>query len=709
MAMFDRLFYSGPMLALFSDESRLQHMLDFESALASAEAAHGVIPRDAAETITKECRAGNLDSAALCEDCARTGNLAIPLVSQLVTVVARKNAEAARYVHWGATSQDVIDTGFVLQIREAHHLIDESLQRLSTELIAVTEKHAETMMPGRTWLQQAVPVTFGWKTAGWLDAMLRHQSRMQEIRGRVLTLQFGGAAGTLASLGPDGLGVSETLADVLGLSHPDISWHTARDRFGEVAALLGLIVSTLGKIARDISLLMQTEVAEAFEAVSGGRGSSTMPQKQNPVACAAVLAVSTRIPGLVATMLASSVQEHERGLGNWQSEWETLPELFNLCAGALERTIEMIVGLRVDSARMAANLNLTNGLVFAEAVTMALAPQIGKNSAHELVERACRKAVEQKRHLRMILHEDAALSKLIAEPELKQLFEPARYLGIARKSIDLVLARASASGVASPYPWIELGDVRIHSTWSGPVDKPVLVLSNSLGANLHMWDVQIDEFSKHFRVLRYDSRGQGHSSSAPGPYSIEDMGRDVVALLDRLGIESCSFCGLSMGGLVGQWLGLNAAPRMRKLVLCNTAAKIGSVDSWNSRIEIVRQGGIEPIASSVLERWFTPEFQQNNAETIARIRMMIESGDRSGYVACCAALRDCDLRDSVHRIQVPTMVIAGTHDPATPPTDGRWLAETIAGAQYVELNASHLSNIEAAEEFTSAVLQFLLQ
>jgi len=708
MALFDGLFYSGPMLAVFSDESRLQRMLDFESALASAEAALRVIPAGAAETIAHECRIDILNFDALKEGAARAGNLAIPMVKQLIEAVREKDPKAAGFVHWGATSQDAIDTGFILQVRDALNLLEDQLRKLCGQLAVIAERHAATLMPGRTWLQQAVPVTFGWKVAGWMDAMLRHQVRLREARGRVLTLQFGGAAGTLASLGKKGWAVSQKLASTLDLAHPDVCWHASRDRVGEVASVLGLITATLGKIARDISLLMQTEVGEAFEPAGEGRGgSSTMPQKRNPVACAAVLAAAVRVPGLVATTLTSMVQEHERGLGNWQAEWETVPEIFNLCSGALERMGELIAGLQVDSARMAANLDLTHGLVLAEAVAMELASRIGKSAAHEVVERACRVAVQEKRHLRKALMDDGEVSKLITEEELDRLFDPAQYLGTLRRSIDQVLARGSAAIAGTQRTWMELADVRVHYQWSGLADKPVLVLSNSLGTDLNLWDGQISEFSKHFHILRYDSRGHGLSSAPKGPYSIEQLSRDLVALLDGLGVESCCFCGLSIGGMIGQWLGVNARSRVRKLVLCNTAAKIGTAESWNARIDAVLEKGMEAVSSDILNRWYTPAFRTNTPEIIARSRRMLEGADLAGYVACCAAIRDADQRDAVRRINVPTLIVAGTHDRATTPAEGRSLAESIAGAQYVELNSSHLSNVEAEEAFTSAVLEFL--
>jgi 3-carboxy-cis,cis-muconate cycloisomerase len=710
MTLFDGLFYSGPMRAAFSDESRLQRMLDFEAALASAQGAVGVIPASAASTIAAECRVAIFDIPALSEAAAHAGNLAIPLVMQLTRAVSETSPEAARYVHWGATSQDVIDTGLVLQMRAAFALLDGQLSNLSASLATLVERYAATPMAGRTWLQQAVPITFGWKAAGWLDALLRDQTRLREVQARALTLQFGGAAGTLAFLGDDAWVVSEKLAQELGLAQPDISWHSSRDRIGEVATVLGLIVASLGKIARDVSLLMQTEVGEAFEAAGEGRGgSSTMPQKRNPIACASILAAAVRVPALVATMLSSAVQEHERGLGGWQAEWETLPEIFNLCAGALERTTELICGLEIDGDRMAENLELTRGLIYAEAISSALAKRIGKHAAHEVMERASRKAISGKLHLRDELLNDEAFKMEISAQELDRLFDPARYLGITSQSISRVLARSAATNAGAHRTHIDLPGVRIHYQWSGTPGKPVLVLSNSLSADMRMWEAQVTPFSEHFHLLRYDVRGHGRSSSPPGPYSIELLSRDLLDTLDALGVEDFRFCGLSMGGLIGQWLAIHAAPRIRRLVLCNTGAKIGNAEIWNSRSRAALNDGMLSMVPLMLDRWFTASYRQSHPEIELRTREMLEAANPDGYAACCGAIRDADFRGELSHIHVPCLVIAGTHDPATPPADGQFLAAHIAGAQYAELNASHLSNMEASEAFNRTVLDFLLK
>jgi len=257
-------------------------------------------------------------------------------------------------------------------------------------------------------------------------------------------------------------------------------------------------------------------------------------------------------------------------------------------------------------------------------------------------------------------------------------------------------------------PFAQLKDVRIHYDLAGPTNAPVLVFSNSLGENLSMWDPQMPVFQKAYRVLRYDTRGHGQSSVTPGPYTIEQLARDILALLDKLGIERTHFCGLSMGGQTGMWLALNASARLHKLVLCNTAAKIGTPEMWNPRIETVRNNGMKSISKAVLERWFSTEYRAKSPDAVSTTQRTLESANPDGYIANCAAVRDFDARETVAAIHVPTLVISGTHDAATTPADGRYLAERIAGATYAELNTAHLSNIEDRDRFNLEVSTFLL-
>lgn len=440
--IFDHLLGADALRPIFTDRARLQAMLDVEAALAAALGKIGAIPKSAIRPITAQCRAERLDLVALAQAAAKAGNLAIPLVRQLTLLVRGASSSAARYVHWGATSQDIIDTGLVLQLRLAIALIEADLVRLDKALAALARKHKDTVMVGRTWLQQALPITFGLKAAGWLDALRRHRERLAELKPRLLVVQFGGAAGTLASLGDKGLAAAQALAAELGLGLPPMPWHAQRDRIVEFAAWLGSLAGSLGKLARDIALMMQSEVGEVFEGAGEGKGgSSTMPHKRNPVSCAAILANATRAPGLVATVMAAQAQEHERGLGGWQAEWLAIPELTLLAGGALSLSVNLIAGLEIDVARMRANLELTNGLIMAEALSMALARKLGKEEAHRLVEAASKRAIREKRHLRDIAAADPAMVAQLKPAELARLFEPERYTGQSRAFVARLLGR----------------------------------------------------------------------------------------------------------------------------------------------------------------------------------------------------------------------------------------------------------------------------
>jgi 3-carboxy-cis,cis-muconate cycloisomerase len=436
------LFSTDAMREVFSDASRLARMLEFEAALAKAEAHVGVIPAPAAEVIAAQCDIARFDVRAIDDAMQSAGNLAIPLVAALTRNVGDVDAQAKGFVHNGATSQDAIYTGLVLQLRDALVLIDADLVGLTQALARQARKHAGTLMPGRTWLQHALPITLGVKLAAFVSALDRHRDRLERARHEDLVLQFGGAAGTLAALGSQGLAVSEALAEELGLDVPDMPWHTQRDRLSDIASILGMLVATLGKLGRDVALLAQTEVAEATEPAAPGRGgSSTMPQKRNPVGASVAVAASVRVPGLVSTMLMASVQEHERGLGNWPAEWETLPEIVMLAAGALAAMLDVAQGLEVDVERMRGNLGLTNGLIYAEAVQMALAPTIGRDAAHALVARACRRALSENGHLRDILVSEPDVVQHLGRERIDALFDPGCCLGEGSALIERALAR----------------------------------------------------------------------------------------------------------------------------------------------------------------------------------------------------------------------------------------------------------------------------
>ena len=432
---------SGPMRAVCDDAATLQHMLDFEAALARAQAATGVIPLSAAGPIAMACKAEGFDAAGLAEAATRSGNLAIPLVKALTAKVAQSDAEAARYVHWGATSQDVIDTASMLGLRAGTDALLGDIDRAIAGFASLARQHRSTAMVARTWLQHALPLPFGLKLAEYAAALHRSKKRLQRMRQDTLALQFGGAAGTLAALGDKGLMVAEQLAQDLALPLPDAPWHTHRDRIAEAASVLAILTGTCGKIARDVSLMMQTDVAEAFEPSGEGRGgSSTMPHKRNPVAAATALAAATMAPNLAATIFAAQVQDHERSAGPWHAEWPTLPTLLLVTSGALAAIVDIAEGLEVDTTRMRTNLDATCGLIMAEAVTMALAEKIGKSDAHHLVEAASKKAVAEKKHLRDILAQDSKVTAQLGRDRLAGLFEPMAYQGSSQALIDRLLA-----------------------------------------------------------------------------------------------------------------------------------------------------------------------------------------------------------------------------------------------------------------------------
>jgi 3-carboxy-cis,cis-muconate cycloisomerase len=443
MHLLDGFFRSPSVEPLFSDAAAVQSILDFEAALARAQASGGIISDAAAEAISASCRVDLFDLPSLAQAMPSAGNLAIPLLKQLNAIVARNSPDALRYVHFGATSQDALDTGLVLQLRAAIRVIETDLVAIVAALVDLSQTHRTTLLVARTWLQHALPTTFGYITAGWLDAFLQHRQRLEDQLQHSLVLQFGGAAGTLAALGDRGPQIAKLLAEELLLPLPRIPWHAQRERIAATATTLGLLSGTMAKIARDLSLYMQTEVGELSEPPSTGRGgSSSMPHKQNPVASAAVLASASRVPALVSTVLAGMAGEYQRSLGAWQSEWETVPEITRLTAGGTHQLAALLPRLTVNAERMRANLDLTHGLIYAEAVSLALSEKLNRSSAHKLVESTCRRAQFEKRHLRAVLSEDPDVTAILSPEGIASLFEPANYLGSAGTFIDAVLDAA---------------------------------------------------------------------------------------------------------------------------------------------------------------------------------------------------------------------------------------------------------------------------
>jgi len=428
--LIDSLATTDALAELFSDQSVLQAMLDFEVALARAEASVGVIPKSAADGIAAAGKADGFDVAGLVRETLRSGTPGIPFVKALTERVRARSPEAAGFVHWGATSQDVADTALILLLKQAQPIFSADLARLEAALRNLSEKHKSTAMLGRTLMQAAPPVTFGLKAAGWLGAISRCSKRLDSAFADALIVQFGGATGTLASLGEKGPAVARALAKELGLSLPDAPWHTHRDRLATLVSACGVLTGSLGKMARDISLLMQNEIGEVAEPSGEGRGgSSTMPHKRNPVGCAVTLAAAQRVPGEVAAFLSAMVQEHERGVGGWQAEWPIVASVVQSTGVAAASMAGVAEGLSVDSARMRANINNTKGVIFAERAMILLGTSLGRDVAHKLLEEATRKSVAQGRPLSQVLAEMPEVTSRLDTPVLRELEVPEQYLG----------------------------------------------------------------------------------------------------------------------------------------------------------------------------------------------------------------------------------------------------------------------------------------
>jgi 3-carboxy-cis,cis-muconate cycloisomerase len=439
---FKDMFGTAEMRAVFSDDNLLKCYVEAEVALAVAQGRTGVIPQEAADAIARLAPSVTLDRAVLKREAENVGYPILGLVRQL----SAKLGEAGRYVHWGTTTQDIVDTAVVLQIRAALAIIERDMAAVSAALAKLAEEHRDTPMAGRTHLQQALPITFGYKCAIWLSMMDRHMVRLSELKPRVLVAQLGGAAGTLASLGDKGLAVRREYARELGLADPPITWHVARDAMVEAVQFIGLVTGSLGKIGFDIMLMMMTELGEAFEPFASHRGaSSTMPQKRNPISSEILVANAKAVRQHAGLMLDAMVQDFERATGPWHVEWMAVPESFILTAGSLAQAKSMLEGLVVDKSRMRRNLDMTRGLIVAEAVMMGLAPYLGRQQAHDMVYEACRTALKQDSSLFEVLAADPVVSGALPTDRLRALCDPANYLGSAAAMVDAIVRQARGS------------------------------------------------------------------------------------------------------------------------------------------------------------------------------------------------------------------------------------------------------------------------
>ncbi len=442
-ALFRDMFGTAEMRAVFADDALIARYIEAEVALARAQARLGVVPKAAADAIEAAARSIKIDVEKLRHETEIVGYPILPLVHQL----SEAAGEAGRYVHWGATTQDIMDTANVLQIRAALQIVARDLREVRDILATMARKYRDTPMAGRTHLQQALPVTFGYKAAVWLSSIDRHIERVDQALPRILLGEFSGAAGTLASVGAAGLEMQKLFCDELGLHQPSITWHVARDGIAESVTLLGLITGTLGKIATDVMLMSASEFGEVSEPFVPGRGaSSTMPQKRNPISSELMLAAAKAVRQHVAAMLDGMIHDFERATGPWHLEWVSLPESFLLTASSLANAKFMLAGLVVHERRMLDNLDLTHGLIVAEAVMMAAAPKLGRQKAHDVVYDACRKAIEGGGQLADILADVPEIAAALGGKDaIRRHCDPANYLGLCGPMVDRVLDFSGAN------------------------------------------------------------------------------------------------------------------------------------------------------------------------------------------------------------------------------------------------------------------------
>ncbi|MEU2252358.1 3-oxoadipate enol-lactonase [Nocardia xishanensis] len=733
--LFGPLRAAGPVAAETGDAAWLTALLDVEAALAGALADAGVIAPEHAEAIAAACKPELYDAAEIGAAATAVGNPAASVVRALTARVA--DPAAAGVVHLGATSQDIMDTAAMVI---AARSIDALLVDLAacTELLArLTEQHAATPAVGRSLLQQALPITFGLTTAGWLSALGAASDRVTQVRVAQPAVQFGGAVGTLASLGADGPATSAAFARRLNLVEPELPWHTDRTRITETAGALGTLAAAVAKIGRDLTLLSQTEIGEVSEHAPGHGGSSTMPHKRNSIAAVCAVAAAAQAPGLVATLLAAA-PDLQRGAGAWHAEWQPFTELLRSTGSAVSWLRTSLSRLRIHPARMRRNLAATGGALLAERVSTALIPQLGRLTAHEVVGECVARA-DGRLAFADALQGHPRLAGLLDRAEIDALVEPSTYLGSTqfflgralaehagrqrpgagnRSSLDTGAPPPAGDGHAEPVAVVR-GGVRAGPRTTGPVDLrsessgdgsgEAVLLVNALGSDLSIWDDYVRPLVDNgFRVIRCDTRGHGDSPVPLGPYSLADLGCDLEAVLDRHGVESAHVIGISLGAMTGLWLARHRSQRVGRLVACCTSARPGNPQLWRARAARARAEGMAAIATASVERWFTPEFAAAHPTFVAGKRLLTADTPAEGYAACCDALADIDLLDELPAITAPTLVLSTAQDPAFTPDDGKAIADRIPGARFRIIdNAAHLGTVEQPGSFLAAIADHL--
>jgi 3-oxoadipate enol-lactonase len=472
--------------------------------------------------------------------------------------------------------------------------------------------------------------------------------------------------------------VSDALAAELGLAAPIGPWHTDRTRIAEIAGALGTVAGAIAKVARDVALYSQAEIGELSDGADRG-GSSTLPQKRNPVAAVAAAAGAAQAPGLVATLLAAMPHEFQRAAGAWHAEWRPLRSLLEATGSAAHWLRDCLATLVVHPDRMRDNVDRLSGALMAERATAVLAPHVGAAKARELVRENI-----------------TGLRDLVAAYDPAEALDPAGYLG----STPVLIDRALRARLPRP--------VTLHHEVSGPEDAPPVLLLNSLGSDMSMWDGQLGALSQRFRVIRCDTRGHGRSPVLPGPYTVDDLGADVLELLDSLRIGRVHVAGVSLGGMLAMWLATHAATRVDRLALVCTAAHFPTPQTWAERAALVRAGGTGAVADAVVARWFTPDYVAREPERVAAARAMIAATPAEGYAGCCEVLAVADMRPQLGAVRAPTIVVSGAGDPASPPERGHELATGIDGASIVVVpDAAHLAPLERPDVVTGLLMSFL--
>ncbi|MCP2278074.1 3-oxoadipate enol-lactonase [Nocardia amikacinitolerans] len=725
--LFGPLRAAGPVAAETGDAAWLTALLDTEAALAGALADAGVIAAEHAEAIADACKPELYDASEIGTAATGVGNPAASLVRALTARVA--DPAAAGVVHLGATSQDIMDTAAMLIAARSIDALLVDLAACAEQLARLTEQHAATPAVGRSLLQQALPITFGLTTAGWLSALGAAADRLTQVRVEQLAVQLGGAVGTLASLGADGPATSSAFARRLNLAEPELPWHTDRTRITETAGALGTLAAAVAKIGRDLTLLSQTEIGEVSEHAPGHGGSSTMPHKRNPIAAVCAVAAAAQAPGLVATLLAAA-PDLQRGAGSWHAEWQPFTELLRSTGSAVWWLRTSLSRLRIHPVRMRRNLAATGGALLAERVSTALIPQLGRLPAHEVVGECVARA-DGRLTFADALRAHPRLAGLLDRGEIEALLEPSTYLGstpifvgralaghagrqsAGNTSLDTDLsrlgaARRRAEPAVSARPRTT-GPVELRSESYGDGSGEAVLLVNALGSDLSIWDDYVRPLAdKGFRVIRCDTRGHGDSPVPLGPYSLGDLGGDLEAVLDRHAVESAHVVGISLGAMTGLWLARHRPRRVRRLVACCTSARPGNPQGWRTRAAQARAEGMAAIATASVSRWFTPEFAAAHPVFVAGKRLLTADTPAEGYAACCEAIAEIDLLDELPAITAPTLVLSTARDPAFPPEDGKAIAERIPGARFRIIdNAAHLGTVEQPGPFLTAIADHL--